>query len=119
MTRVCPFSAPFSKTKNAVTPVNAEITAFIDSIVAFCPSTGRGRSAAPRCIIYAAWWPGPRSKFQIPGRRSKCTWTRLASPGRAAPSAGTIRGRWPDRSAVPRTVGWRPKPRSACRCANP
>ena len=37
MTRVCPFSAPFSKTKSAVTPVNAEITAFIDSIVAFCP----------------------------------------------------------------------------------
>ena len=35
MTRVCPFSAPFSKIKNAVTPVNAEITAFIDSIVAF------------------------------------------------------------------------------------
>lgn len=37
MTGVCPFSAPFSKIKNAVTPVNAEITAFIDSIVAFCP----------------------------------------------------------------------------------
>lgn len=37
MTRVCPFSAPFSKIKNAVTPVNAEITAFIDSIVVFAP----------------------------------------------------------------------------------
>lgn len=54
MTGVCPFSAPFSKIKNAVTPVNAEITAFIDSIVAFCPSTETSLSVTPRCIASGA-----------------------------------------------------------------